>query len=113
MKKIEHWKIIAFFAAIYDFAVVHLSYFLALWLRFDCNYSAIFPKYLESYFSFITWYAVLALIIFHFFHMHRIMWRYASFDELLRTILGSLTASILHIVLITALYCRRPTTNNI
>ena len=37
LKNIEHWKIIAFFAVIYDFAVAHLSYFLALWLRFDCN----------------------------------------------------------------------------
>ena len=54
LRHIEHWKIIAFFAVAYDFAVVHLSYFLALWLRFDCNYSAITPIYLESYFSFIT-----------------------------------------------------------
>ena len=67
MKKIEHWKIIAIFAAVYDFAVAHISYFLALWLRFDCNYSAIWPGYLETYFGFITWYAVLTVIIFHFF----------------------------------------------
>ena len=108
LKHIEHWKIIAFFAAVYDFAVVHISYFLALWLRFDCNYSSIEPRFLNAYFSFITWYAVLAVVIFHFFHMHRIMWRYASIEELTKTILGSLTASVLHIVLITALYCRMP-----
>ena len=28
--KLEHWQIIAFFAAIYDFTVVHISYFLAV-----------------------------------------------------------------------------------
>ena len=108
LKNIEHWKIIAFFAAIYDFAVAHISYFLALWLRFDCNYSAIYPKFLNAYLSFITWYAVLAVVIYHLFHMHRIMWRYASIEELTRTILGSLTASVLHCVLITAIYCRMP-----
>ncbi len=108
LREIEHWQIIAFFAAIYDFAVVHISYFLALWLRFDCNYSSIWPPYLQTYFHFITWYAVLTVVIFHFFHMHRIMWRYASFSELTRCILGSLTASILHIVLITVLYQRMP-----
>ena len=108
LKQLEHWKIIAFFAVIYDFAVVHVSYFLALWLRFDCNYSAITPRYLKAYTSFITIYAVLAVIIFHCFHMHRIMWRYASIEELTKTILGSLTASVLHIVLITAFYCRMP-----
>ena len=36
------------------------------------------------------------------------MWRYASIEELTRTILGSLTASILHCILITAIYCRMP-----
>ena len=108
LKHIEHWKIIAFFAVVYDFAVVHISYFLALWLRFDCNYSAIEPRFLNAYFSFITWYAVLAVVIFHFFHMHRIMWRFASFEELVRTVLGSLTASVLHCVLITVLYSRMP-----
>ena len=108
LKQIEHWKLIAFFAVIYDFAVVHVSYFLALWLRFDCNYSAIYPKYLNAYTSFITIYAVLAMLIFHLFHMHRIMWRYASIEELIKTVLGSLTASVLHIVLITAFYCRMP-----
>jgi len=108
LKQLEHWKLIAVFAVIYDFAVVHVSYFLALWLRFDCNYSAITPRYLKAYTSFITIYAVLAVIIFHCFHMHRIMWRYASIEELTKTILGSLTASVLHIVLITAFYCRMP-----
>ena len=108
LKQIEHWKLIALFAAVYDFAVAHVSYFLALWLRFDCNYSAITPRYLNAYTSFITIYAVLALVIFHFFHMHRIMWRYASIEELIQTVLGSLTASVLHIVLITVFYCRMP-----
>ena len=108
LKNIEHWKIIAIFAVIYDFAVAHISYFLALWLRFDCNYSAIWPKYLNAYYGFITWYAVLAVVVFHFFHMHRIMWRYASIEELTRTILGSLTASVLHCILITVLYYRMP-----
>ena len=108
MKKIEHWKIIAFFAAVYDFAVAHISYFMALWLRFDCHYSSIEPRFLEAYFSFITWYAVLAVVVFHFFHMHRIMWRFASFDELVRTVLGSLTASLLHCILITVLFTRMP-----
>ena len=108
MKKIEHWKLIAFFAVIYDFAVVHVSYFLALWLRFDCNYSAITPRYLKAYTSFITIYAVLAVIIFHFFHMHRIMWRYASITELIRTALGSMLSSVLHALGISLLVRRMP-----
>ena len=108
IKKLEHWQIIAFFAGLYDFAVAHAAYFLALWLRFDCNYSAIVPKYLDAYYSFITIYAVIAVAIYHLFHMHRIMWRYASLEELTRTVLGAFTASIVHCILITVFYCRMP-----
>ena len=50
-----HWRTVALLLTIYDVIAVNLAYFLALWLRFDCNYSAIYPYYLEAYFSFITW----------------------------------------------------------
>ena len=108
VKNLEHWKIIAAFAMVYDFAAIHLSYFLALWLRFDCRYSAITPVYLDAYYRFITWYAIGAIVLFHFFRMYRLMWRFASYDELIRTTLGSVTASVLHCLLITALFRRMP-----
>ncbi len=108
MKNLEHWQIIAAFAAAYDFMSIHLAYFLALWLRFDCRYSAITPKYLYAYYHFITWYAIGAIILFHFFRMYRIMWRFASYGELIQSMFGSLMASVLHCVLITVLFYRMP-----
>ena len=44
--RLEHWQIIALLLMAYDFVVVNLSYFLALWIRFDCKYSAIKKEYL-------------------------------------------------------------------
>ena len=102
----EHWQIIAVFLAIYDFIAVCASYFIALLLRFDGTYSAIEKKYIVAYNQFILPAAAVSIIIFIFFRMYSGMWRYASFSELVRTILGSLTSSILHTVLITILLCR-------
>lgn len=102
----EHWQIIAVFLAIYDFIAVCASYFIALLLRFDGTYSAIEKQYIEAYNQFILPCAAVSIIIFIFFRMYSGMWRFASFSELVRTVLGSLTSSILHTILITILLCR-------
>ena len=110
MKKrtFEHWQTMALCVMICDFISIHLSYFLALWFRFDCKYSSIYPSYITSYKGFITAYAVTAIIIFTFLRMYRIMWRFASVDDLIRTAVGSLSTSFFHCILITVLFTRMP-----
>ena len=105
---IEHWQIIAVFLAVYDFVAVCAAYFLALWLRFDGVFSSIPPHYWNPYISFIFPAAGASVVIFILFRMYSGMWRYASFSELARTALGSLTSSILHTVLITVFFFRMP-----
>ena len=105
---IEHWQIVAIFLAVYDFIAVCVSYFLALWLRFDGVFSQIPGQYFNPYLQFILPAAAVSVILFIFFRMYSGMWRYASFSELVRTCLGSLTASILHTILITVILCRMP-----
>ena len=105
---IEHWQIIAVFLAIFDFVAICASYFLALFIRFDGAYSDIPKLYLEPYTRFIFPCAGVSIIIFILFRMYSGMWRYASFSELVRTALGSLTSSILHTILITVLFYRMP-----
>ena len=39
--RIEHWQIIAAVLMLFDILAVNLSYFTALWIRFDCKYSQI------------------------------------------------------------------------
>lgn len=103
---IEHWQIIAVFLAIFDFVAICASYLLALLLRFDGVYSRIEPKYIDAYNVFILPCAAVSIIIFIFFRMYSGMWKYASFSELVRTVLGSLTSSALHTILISTLLCR-------
>ncbi len=107
-RRLEHWQKVALCLIIYDFIVVHCSYFMALWMRFDLVYSAIPKGYLDPYKRFITIYAVVALLVFAFCRMYRGMWRYASFTELFNTCMGSIMASGLHIACITLLFRRMP-----
>ena len=107
-RKLEHWQLMAICLMVCDFLTIHLSYFIALWVRFDCVYSEIPEQYLNPYFHVITAYALVSIAIFWLFRMYRSMWRYASYGEQIRTGVGSITASILHIILITALYNRMP-----
>lgn len=105
---IEHWQKVAIFLAAYDFVAICVSYFLALWFRFDGVFSQIPDKYLTPYLQFILPAAAVSIAIFVLFRMYSGMWRFASFSELIRTCLGSITSSLLHMILITVLICRMP-----
>ncbi len=102
--KIEHWQIVAIFLVVYDFAAICASYFFALLIRFDGVYSKIPEFYLNAYFTIILPGAGISIILFVLFRMYSGMWRYASFSELVRTSLGSLTSSILHSAAIIILF---------
>ena len=98
--KIERWQIIAVALAIYDFVAVCGAYFLALFFRFDGVYSSIPEHYMNPYYRVIFPFAAGSVVIFLLFRMYNSMWRFASYTEFVRTLLGSLTASVLHSVLI-------------
>ena len=107
-KKIEPWKIVAFFLMLCDFVTIHLSYFLALWIRFDCVYTKIPEQYLLPYRRFITLYAIGAIALFWLFRMYRSVWKYASYMELGWTFLGSVIAAGIHALLISVIFYRMP-----
>ena len=58
-----HWKQVAFLLMCYDVIAVNLSYFLALWLRFDCRFNSISPEYITSWQRFIPIYSIFCLFI--------------------------------------------------
>ncbi len=107
-RRLEHWQVISILLVIYDFIAVCISYFLALFLRFDGAYSAIPAQYFNPYHHFILYAAAGSIVVFFFFRMYNSMWRFASYSEFVRTLFGSLLASVLHTVLITVLFERMP-----
>ena len=107
-KKFTHWHIISVYLIIYDIIAVNLSYFIALWLRFDCHYTAIPRDYFYSFLKFAPIYTVICLLVFWKGKLYQSIWRFASFDELTKTGLATAITGILHAVLITFLFCRMP-----
>ena len=60
----SHWKVIAFYLAVFDVIAVNASYFLALWLRFDARYSNIPQEYLHAFLQFAPFYTIFMLLVF-------------------------------------------------
>ena len=107
-RRIERWQIISVALMLYDFVAVCGAYFLALFLRFDCVYSAIPTQYIVPYNKFILPYAAGCIVVFLLVKMYNSVWRYASYTEFVRTLTGSLLTSIAHTALITVLLNRMP-----
>ncbi len=109
-KLFEHWHKVALFLAVYDIAAMAGSYFVALWLRFDCHFSEIPPEYLTAWMKFAPIYACMGILVFWRIRLYRSIWRFASYVELERVALASVILGILHGVLITVLFERMPIT---
>ncbi|MBR1585453.1 MAG: polysaccharide biosynthesis protein [Clostridia bacterium] len=107
-KRVEHWQKIAAFMVIYDVVAVTVSYFLALWLRFDCVYSAIPDRFLMPYRRFLPYYIPICLLIFWRMKLYKGIWRFASLVELLRCIYATLITSCLQVVLTLLFFGRMP-----
>ena len=93
---------------IYDLLVSAGSYFLALWLRFDCHYTEIPREYLMSWLSFAPIYAVLTALVFTAFRLYRSVWKFASFVELKLISIGSVVLGVIHTVLISLIFQKMP-----
>ena len=105
---IETWHIKAIFLMAYDVMAINISYFIALWIRYDGVFSEIPEKYLDPFVYFIPLYTVISLLIFYFARMYHSIWEYVSVRELMRTALGSIAASVSHIILITVIFGKMP-----
>ena len=108
MNKMKHWHKVAYFLLAYDFITVVLSYFLALWLRFDCQFSHIETQYLEKYYVIIIPYAIFTVIIYQLFGLYRSIWRFASFYELKKLVLSTAVTLVTNAVIVTAFIYRMP-----
>ena len=107
-KKIKHWHIITMWLILYDVVAVVMSYFGALWLRFDCRFSLIPEKYFDAYTGFILIYALMCIGIFAILRLYNTIWRFASYNELARVMVASAITTVVHTVGITVFFERMP-----
>ena len=106
--KLEHWHVIAGCLVLYDIICVNLAYFIALWLRFDGQYSRIPSNYYNAWFHMIPIYSVICLLIFGELRLYKSIWRFASFIELEHVLLACGLTSMIHTAVITAVFARMP-----
>ncbi len=95
--RLEHWHQITLCLIVYDMLAVTVAYFAALWLRFDCSFSAITDPYMKVFGYMAPLYAVACAAVFWCFRLYRSIWRFASFKELVRVIQTTLVTSVLQI----------------
>ena len=88
-KRWKHWQRVAALLMAYDFLAVFVSYFLALLLRFDMDWSQIPARYLVTYQRSILPYALCCVIVFRFWKLYSSIWRFASYVELAHTLLAN------------------------
>ncbi|MBS6180953.1 MAG: polysaccharide biosynthesis protein [Erysipelotrichaceae bacterium] len=107
-KRIEHWKVVAFYLVLYDIIAVNFAYFFGLLLRFDLRFSRIPQKFYEAFLEFAPVYTVAALGVFFVLRLYKSLWRFAGFSELNRIFVASVITSVFQIVGITAFVQRMP-----
>lgn len=107
-KVFEHWHFVALFLIIYDLVVGAGSYFIALWLRFDCRFTEIPYEYLIAWLRFMPIYVVVNVALFWVMHLYQSIWKFASFVELRRIALSCAVLGVFHALFITLLFQRMP-----
>ena len=107
---LEHWQTVAVVLLLYDAVIVNLSYFLALWIRFDCRFSMIEERYISAWIRFVPIYTVFCIAVFWILRLYKSLWRFASYTELMRVITASILSAIFHTAAITILIQRMPIT---
>ena len=87
----EHWKNIAILLMCFDAGSILVSYFTALFLRFDFIYSAVPKEYLDKFILLIFPYILTSICIYMYARLYKSIWRFASYNELIRSILANLS----------------------
>jgi len=96
-KKMEHWKVVNMLLVAYDILTIAFSYFAALWVRFDFRFSQIPKTYLGLCIRFVCIYVAVCIIVYLSMRLYKSIWRFASYNELLRCIMATFITFVLHV----------------
>ena len=96
-KIIKHWQWINVLLVLYDIFAVNIAFFIALFVRFDCRFNLIPKGYLDGYLNIIPIYTLFSIVIFYICKLYNSIWRFASFNELVRVIFSTIITGTFHI----------------
>lgn len=101
-------NIVSMLLVLYDIIAVNLAYLIALWLRFDCKYNSIPPKYLDPAFKLMPVHTMIMLSVLAFLRLYQSIWRYASVPELVRILGASLVGAAGQVITSLLFFQRMP-----
>ncbi|MBQ0036860.1 MAG: polysaccharide biosynthesis protein [Firmicutes bacterium] len=93
---------------IFDALSIAFAYFFSLWLRFDFKFDSIEPNYIRIFNKTIILYALFCIIVYWILNNYRSIWRFASYNELIRISAAVVICSIAHYEMVTRLVFRMP-----
>ena len=96
--KLEHWHKIAFMLILFDIVAVNLSCFMGLWIRYG-TVAKVMPFYASSYVYAALLTTVSCFVIFLVFRLYNSIWRFASYIELMRTVVAVILNTVVYYIL--------------
>ena len=106
--RIEHWQLISTALIIFDFLSIVASYFFALWFRFDCKYTSIPDSCMKTFSRSIFIYTIICIIIYAISRLYNSIWRFASYNELIRIIAVTFINLAINATFTTLVFGRMP-----
>lgn len=98
---------------IYDIFVVNMAYFFVLWIRFDMRYTSIPSEMMMGFRRFLPYNCIFCVLVFTLFRIYRSVWKFASFDELLKLVVSVVITAIFHSFTINQFFYEMPCTYHI
>ncbi|MBQ3210600.1 MAG: polysaccharide biosynthesis protein [Oscillospiraceae bacterium] len=93
----EHWQLISLALVIFDAMAVNASFYIALWLRYDCQFWDIPYFYVDILKFFAPVYALICVIVFWRCKMYNTLWRYAGMHELYLALVATAVTLAFHV----------------
>lgn len=98
---LKHWMIIAILLGGYDVLTANLSYVTALWARYDFSYTEILrsgPEYFNTWLLMTPVFAFAVVLTYALCRLYNSIWRFASFNELLRTLAATFLSWTIQVI---------------
>ena len=93
---------------ILDFLIIAVSGFLALYVRFDFQFSKMDMSYVNFELKYLPINLLLTILLFMVFKLYRSVWRFASANEFLNVISACSGSILLQIIIMSFLKMRMP-----
>ena len=84
----DSWMLRALLFVLADSGIIYLSYFLALYLRFDFTFARIDRVYLEGYFYSMLLWVPATLVVFYLLRLYHSVWSFVGIIEVRNSVIS-------------------------